>query len=368
MASHDPTWHDLIREQLVSLVQRPGRQLPADPASQDLVEEAVHHALEGGRTEHALSLYHQVLGGLRHLGWKLGEMARGLRLLRGFQPCPERWDLGWYLRALGELDAAYEQNTLAYFRADVRLLQGRLPEVAAEGDSARTRVAAFLMGQAEELPADLLGCAIPRDQLALYRGRLDPRRRPALMQGLYQEFGWEGDRARCLLLAAEAARRQNDLALCRQHLEAAGAWVLHSGSVEHLCLYHWVRARAARSEGDGATAGRAVEEGLHLARPCGLGLLHVELLCEGAQVSLMGGDPAGAERLARDALGRATAAGCQFLWGAAEAGHLLGQALAAQRRPREARPVLEEALAWRCRLRDPQAAATERLLAMLGPG
>ena len=34
--------------------------------------------------------------------------------------------------------------------------------------------------------------------------------------------------------------------------------------------------------------------------------------------------------MAREALQRASAADCQFQWGAAEAGHLLGQALAAR--------------------------------------
>jgi len=167
------------------------------------------------------------------------------------------------------------------------------------------------------------------------------------------------------LLAAEAARRQADSALCRQHLDAASGWILHSGSVEHLCLLHWVRARAARGAGDSEAARRAVDEGLHLAHQCGLGLFHVQLLCEGAEVCLLRSDAARAEQLAREALQRASAADCQFLWGAAEAGHLLGQSLALQQRLLEACPLLEETLALRLRLGDPQAEATERLLTSL---
>lgn len=365
-ASQGETWHDLIREQLVSLVHRPGRHLPEDPASLDLVEEAIHHSLRAGRTEEAVGLYTHVLGGLRHLGWKLGEMTRGLRILRGFQPCPDGWALGWYLRALGELEAAYEHNSLPCFRADIRLLQGRLPEVGAEGDDARSLTAAFLMGQTAQLPPDLLGCALPRDQILLYRGRLDPVRRMELLQGLYQEMGREADRARCLLLAAEAARRQGDPGLCRQYLDAGSRWVLHSGSVEHLCLLHWVRSRSARGAGDNTTAGRAIDEGLHLARQCGFGLYHVELLCEGAELGLLRGDGVGAEVMAREALGRATAAECQFRWGAAAAGHLLGQALAMQGRTNEARAVLEETLELRYSLGDAGAEATEQVLTALG--
>src|SRR5262249_26423361 len=80
-------WHHLIGDQLISLVQRPGLRPPEDPATLDLAEEAVAHALGSGRPEKAWHLYVHVLGGHRHLAWRLGEMARGLRILRGFEPC-----------------------------------------------------------------------------------------------------------------------------------------------------------------------------------------------------------------------------------------------------------------------------------------
>ena len=127
-------WHHLIGNQLISLVQQPGRRLPTDQAALDLTEEAITHALGAGQPDKAWNLYAHVLGGHRHLAWKLGEMAPRaanpplLRLL------PGPMALGWYLRALGELEAAYEQNAFPYFRADLRLLQGRLPVVEAEGD------------------------------------------------------------------------------------------------------------------------------------------------------------------------------------------------------------------------------------------
>jgi hypothetical protein len=354
--------HDLLREQLVSLVQRPGKGPPEDPATLDLVEEAIYHAQQAGRPEEALGLYNDVLGGLRHLGWKLGEMARGLRILRGFEPCPDRWALAWYLRALGELEPAYAANGLPYFRADVRLLQGRLPQVAAEGDDARTAVAAFLMGRAQDLPPDLLGCAIPRGQVLLYLGRLDAVRQAAEVERLYRHIGWENDRAHCQLLLAEVARRQADRTASDRHLHAAACWVLHAGSVEHLGLLHLLRARQARDAGDWEAAQQAVSEGLHLTRQCGLGLYHIELLCEQAEICLARADAPAAADAAGAALERATAADCQFRWGAAAAGHLLGQALAAQQRLREAITVLEEASALRVRLGDPKLAETERLL------
>jgi hypothetical protein len=357
-------WHDLLREQLISLVDRPGKRLAEDATTLDLVEEAIYHAVQAGRTDDAAGLYAHLLGGVRHLGWKLGEMARGRRVLHGFPRCPEPWDLAWYLRALGEFEDAYQHNNLPYFRADIRLLQGRLPLVVAEDDASRTAIAAFLMGQTTELPAADLGGVVPRDQVLLYLGRLQGVGRSGLLAGFYQDIGWEGDRARCELLLAERARRTADADACQRHLEAASRWILHAGSVEHLALLHLIRARAARTAGEGEAAQRAVEEGLHLCRQCGLGLYHIELLCEAAEQCLARADAAAAEPLAAAALERASAAECQFAWGQAEAGHLLGEALVVQERIREARAFLDKALALRYRLRHPGVAATERLLAV----
>ncbi len=358
-------WHDIIREQIVNLVQRPGMRLPEDRATLDLVEEAIYHAQQAGRGDEAWKLYDQVLGGLRHLGWKLGEMARGLRILRGFDPSPDRWALAWYLRALGEFEEAYAHNGFPFFRADIRLLQGRLPQVAAEEDTMRTAVAAFLMGRTKPLPPDPLACVIPRDQILLYLGRPSSGRRAVVVEEFYHDIGWEGERARCQLLLAEVARRQGDVAACSQYLDAASGWILHSGSVEHLCLLHLVRARAARTASDGEVAQRAVTEGLHLARQCGLGLYHIELWCEQAEICLARADSPAAEQMAGAALERASAADCQFLWGAAEAGHLLGQALAAQHKVREACAALNQTLNLRRRIGDPRAWHTEQLLALL---
>jgi hypothetical protein len=355
-------WHDLLREQLVSLVHQPGLPHPEDRITLDLVEEAIHHAAQAGRPADAWALYHDVLGGLRHLGWRLGEMARGLRILRGLEPCPDRWALGWFLRALGELEEAYQHNDLPCFRADLRLLQGRLPEVAREGDEVRAAVAAFLMGQTADPPPSVLGCAVGRAQALLYLGRHRQAEKAGPLGTLYHDLGWEGERARCELLAAEAARRQGDESQYRQFLDSASGWVLHSGSVEHLCLYHLVRARSAQDASDGQAAQRAVDEGLHLARRCGLGLYHVELLCVHVEVILARGDAPAAERMAGEALWRASAADCNFAWGEAEARHLLGRSLAQQRRLREARVALEAALALRQRIGDPRAVETERLL------
>jgi hypothetical protein len=356
------TWHDLIREQLISLSERPGAGFADRPATLDFVEEAIYHALQAGKTADALGLYHQVLGGVRHLGWKLGEMSRGLRILRGFDRCPEPWDLAWYLRALGELEEAYERQPLPYFRADIRLLQGRLPEAIAEGDDTRQAVAAFLLGKSKVVPPDVLGYAIPRAQIFLLMGRLDEARRAAGLADCYGAITWEGERSRSTLFLAEVARRQADHDACRRQLEAASGWILHSGSVEHLCLLHLMRSRLAQSTGDLTFAQRAVDEGTYIAGHSGLGIYHIELLCEQAEIALASSQFQLAETAARQALQRAAAADCRFVWGAGRAGCLLGKTLIAQERFREARPVLRDSLDVQKSIGDPSAALTQRLI------
>ncbi|HEX5269894.1 MAG TPA: hypothetical protein VFW33_05385, partial [Gemmataceae bacterium] len=356
-------WHDLLREQMISLARRPGRQLPEDAATLDLAEEAIYHALAGGRRDEAEWLYQNVLGGLRHLGWKLGEAARGLRVLRQFDPCPDRWALAWHLRALGELDAAYSHNALPAFRAVVRLLQGRLAHVAAEGDPPRAAVADFLMGRTTRLPPTALGCVVPRLQLLLYLGRYAVAWHPTDMEQLYGDLGWGGEQARCRLLLAELWLRQSDLAAARRYLDEAAAWVLHSGSAEHLVLYHLVWARLALAADEHEAAQRAADEGLRVARPCGLGLTLIELLCLEGTISLARSDPAAAEDFACAALERAVADDCRFAWGEAAALHLWGGALFARQRTEEAQATLAKALDLARRLGDPRAEGVGRLLA-----
>src|SRR5262249_60612921 len=176
-----------------------------------------------------------------------------------------------------------------------------------------------------------------------YLGRDGDAGRCAGMEQLYGGMGWGGELARCRLLLAELCRRQADLAAARQHLDTASGWVLHAGSAEHLGLLHLVRARLALDSGDGKQAQRAVGEGLHLARRCGLGLCHVELLCAHAEVILARGDAPAAERMAGEALWRAAAGDRRLARGEAPAPPPPGPAPAPPRRagraPRGAGPA-----------------------------
>ncbi len=123
-----------------------------------------------------------------------------------------------------------------------------------------------------------------------------------------------------------------------------------------------------RVAGENDLARRAVEEGLRLARQCGLGIYLIELLCEQAEEFMGQNEPVQAESVAREALRLASHADCQFAWGAAEAGHLLGRTLQFQRKAREARAILDHTLSLRRRISHPRAAETERLLAQISEG
>jgi hypothetical protein len=91
----------------------------------------------------------------------------------------------------------------------------------------------------------------------------------------------------------------------------------------------------------------------------------VELLCFRCELLLDGLRATEAEAPAREALRLASQADFQFAWGAAQAGHLAGQALIRQGRSVEARPILEEAHVLRLRISDPRAKQTENLIKSL---
>jgi ATP/maltotriose-dependent transcriptional regulator MalT len=175
-------------------------------------------------------------------------------------------------------------------------------------------------------------------------------------------IGWEDDRVRWRLFRAELASRVGDTTDARQSLEAAARWVLRSGSVEHLGLSHLVRSRVATRAGDLKTSELAVNEGLHAARLSGLVLYLIELLCVRAELLLDGAAPSAAEQAAREAVQLGSSADCQFLWGVAEAGHLLGRPLAAQSRLEEALSLLEEIRSLRLLIGDFRAWRTDALI------
>jgi tetratricopeptide (TPR) repeat protein len=208
------------------------------------------------------------------------------------------------------------------------------------------------------------------------------------------------------LLLADLARARGDLAMARVLLKEAHEWALRRDAKESLCWSALVQAEielsafvehrfASKVATSLVRAASALEEGLRIARDCGFGIYHIDLLLVRAQLALHDGRADDAERDVRVALDEgvhpsaesgfpellaATDPECLYAWGIVEGRHLLAEALLLQaaqklgqvefapkrldRLPAEvqdligrAREQLDQALElWR-QLRDPESEA-----------
>lgn len=118
-----PRLHELERDRL-SLRLDIHTHAAVEPGSLDLFESLFEHTLHAGHLDEAFELYTFVLRGFSRLGLELGELSRGLRLVRAFAadaaqdvrtlsaalPANARmrlaYDWGLYAAALGDLPAA----------------------------------------------------------------------------------------------------------------------------------------------------------------------------------------------------------------------------------------------------------------------
>jgi len=146
---------------------------------------------------------------------------------------------------------------------------------------------------------------------------------------------------------------EQDLAEAVTLQEQAHDWAIARDDKGVLCWSAWVRARIRIEEGSRQMAeggeeealedaGRCIEDGLRLARECGYGIFHVDLLLERARVHLLRGEPGKALEDLRVALEEghtpapdsgypvllaATDPECGYAWGIAQGRHLRAQAL-----------------------------------------
>ncbi|MCP4662119.1 MAG: hypothetical protein GY856_42495, partial [bacterium] len=114
---------------------------------------------------------------------------------------------------------------------------------------------------------------------------------------------------RCNLVLTDLARERADLDAARELLAAAHDWAIARDAKEPLCWAAVVRAKIALNELRGPTpeqalkaARDAIEDGLRIARDCGYGIYHIDLLLLRAQVALCEGRADDAERDVRVAL------------------------------------------------------------------
>ena len=184
---------------------------------------------------------------------------------------------------------------------------------------------------------------------------------------LLHDFGpQDNEVAPCNLILADLARERGELGGARELLGKAHEWAIARDAKEPLCWSALVGARIElsvfssglsdsgehrRREHEAEMKARleqarsAIEEGLRIARDCGFGIFHIDLLLTRAQVALHEGSAADAERDVRVALDEgvhppadsglpellsATDEECGYAWGIAEGRHLLAEALLLQ--------------------------------------
>jgi hypothetical protein len=396
----------------VTLRLRPGSVKPEDPGLLDALEEVIYHTVRSGNEKEGYVLYSGRLGGREHLGKVIGEFARGARILRYFRACPSDLDLSWYLRGVGDLRTSFEllSNTRPIWSRAVLCLQGFLPRVVCDkvGWEHSRVIAAFLMGHPEALDPrfDLgWGEALVNADLPLMRGDLARARAVAAsdLKKFTDSFTHVPEQVRTRLVLAEIERREGQTDRALAGLEREAPWILRSGSVEHLSLYHLIRSRALTDRGEYEAADSESREGLILTRQCGLGLAHVDFLNLRSRLALARARSmldqnssqrdAFLEAAARSAVGAlqgiqtedgvpapqkdmplsdlvalgAQHPECQYAWGEADALVLLGEVLTEQGRPSLARDAIRRAGDLQSTLQHPDLARTEDLLSRLGP-
>ncbi len=169
--------------------------------------------------------------------------------------------------------------------------------------------------------------------------------------GSSHRWSWQ-----CNLNLADLARERGDLNAANEFLHDAYEWALQRDAKEPLCWSSLVRAknelsafidqRSTNQAGASLTrAASALNEGLRIARDCGFGIYHIDLLLVRAQLALHEGRATDAERDVRVALDEgvhppvesgfpellaATDSECLYTWAIVEGRHLLAEALLLQ--------------------------------------
>jgi tetratricopeptide (TPR) repeat protein len=410
------------------LEQRPERR-PEDSALLDRYEQLIEATQLAGRVQEAFDLYWVGLGHFSHLGFRLGEYARGFRILSRFLPTSGNLqgfaqgldtrdrsvglaDMRMMALYLGRLDTAANirqiedvwkrelddpeeisrslQNT-----SSLAIDLGRLGEALAAGQGALDEAE---RGQDDLLRLIALGMrAATHHQLGnVAEARHDFAAATALDQtGTLRSFAGQqharhhldlGELGPAHAITEVGLPLAKDqmwnfeiprwhgllarLALARgqdpsRQINDIRDWTARTGQMQSILEAHYLAARAALARGDASTARVEAEDGLRQARQCGYVLRQIELLVTLSAIELAWPNPGGALAAARAALDLATAPECGDAWGEADAAHGWGLAFEALGEREHAQRAFAQALAVRERITHPQAEATRQALARL---
>jgi tetratricopeptide (TPR) repeat protein len=407
------------------LEQRPEKK-PDDTAMLDRYEQLIEATRLAGRVQEAFELYWFGLGSYRHLGNRLGEYARGYRILSGFLPLsgdPAGFglglsaanqshgmnDLALMTRHLGRLreaaDIRSEVNLLNRLldrtaissvgfanTCEVALNRGRLVDAHV---AAQDALANATSAQGDHQRKVALACrATARHRLGDIPGSRDDFATATTLeaQPLYSLRGQQqarhhldlGDIAACREITDAGLRTALDyewnqelpgwhalyarMALSEErdpslHIDEMRLWTARTGDMQWILEAHDLAARAALARGDLLTARAEADDGLRQARLCGYGLRLIELLVTSSAIELALPDANRALAAAREALDLATAPECQDAWGEADADHAWGLAFEALGEREHAQRAFTRALTVRTRIEHPQTEATRAALA-----
>lgn len=386
---------------------------PREAAELDAYEAMLQHLLDAARPGEAFVVYTRALGGFSNLGLRLGEMARGARVLRAFAAGADphcfpaslsasvraslAYDQGLYAGALGDLAFAcrcYEAyndavaaapfgpahratglRTLGYtlrLRGELSLARCQIERSIAiaeqAGDADHTArglglLAAVLhdLGEVEAADERFARLSTMGDAKEARRGlweaehdlalgRRDAAREATLRNlSICARRGWEGHVAHCHAVLGFAAV-EGDPAAAAVHLAAALRWAASTGEVEMVLRCHELSARVALAEGRLSEGEEQASEGLLLAEISGFGPFRARLATVAARCALPG-DLARATAFARAAI----TPRCEDAWARADALRWAGVILARAGEPEQAAGLAREAAALRARIRHPEA-------------
>ena len=415
---------DVVSSSLGAGLERQPSTKPSDPRTLDRYERLIEATRLAGREQDAFDLYWFGIGGHKQLGWRLGDYQREYRILSAFGDTGRPEDLGRGLKAddrlllanalaisasrLGRLTEAW-----CIRQASNRWLDSARDHMSASTTLRNTSELALLLGRLVDA-RDLADSALRYARSA--NNRWERHAAHAFRGMAFHTLGWvsaaDGEftaarqLARHTLVSVAAcfrARQLLDLGsytaareLCISGLKAASRgewaeetpwfvallarvalasrsdptphiaqvreWTAHSGDVQYIVEAHLLSARHLCAAGDLQNALGEAEAGLLHAASCGYRLLQVELLVILGRIYVAWPDPHRALRAAQQAHDLASAYGCGYAWGAADAAHVRGEAHAANHDPALACEAFRRALQARLRIGHPGARETRERL------
>lgn len=421
--------HEVVRSKLApTLSAQPGKP-PRTPEMLDRYETLIEYTRLAGKAEEACKLYWEGMGSYKNLGDRLGENARGVRLLSGFasdgdpihclEILPARWrslivnDWGLFAQSLGDLPLAgrclavaininRQQNTAKNLSivlqnaTELEQLRGHLPQSVAyaresldwarqakvsseiEDSHAYLAWSLALAGEvksavthfatAARLEGELLYSirGIMEAEFRRLRGDLVGSRERCLNNlQICEDNGWARHVARIHTLLGRLVLHE-DPNEARRHLGFARGWTQRSGDMEVLLRAHLLASEIALAMKDPRESLDEAEGGRVQADALGFGLYAIDLRLAAARAHLMRGDYNDALRYAQQALDRAMHPNCGYAWGQADAEHLIGLALRNLNERELARARFLAAESIRKRIRHPGAAESQRAAKLAG--